>query len=170
MSPRMSGPFRGTSSGAAEACEEAFLVADDAGDGLGLRSRIPLVELERSAEDDAVGPREHVAGTEGERVIYVRLRLENRKLPAGGVQVRVAEQVAAAEPCAIEDEAFRQRGDVRGCRELADLDPAARDLQVPDHLPEIAPRLDVHRVIENDIVDRERVLGAGEHAIDRREI
>src|SRR4051812_37753094 len=81
------------SSGAAEAFEEALLRADDAGDPVRLRSRVPLVELERAAQQDPVGPREHVAGAASERVADLRLRLENHELPARGVQVRVAKQV-----------------------------------------------------------------------------
>src|SRR5438309_982474 len=56
--PAMSGAPVGTSSGTAEGGEEALLVAHDLVDLRRLRRRIPLVELERAAQKDAVGPRE----------------------------------------------------------------------------------------------------------------
>src|SRR3954447_20208757 len=111
MSPRRSGEWscdsslnamlealKRASSGAAEAFEEALLRADDAGDPVGLRCRVPLVELECSAQQDPVGPWEHVTRPASECVADFRLRLENHQLATRGVQVRVAKQVAAAEP------------------------------------------------------------------------
>ena len=109
-----------------------------------LRRRVPLVELERAAEDDAVGAREHVAGAAGEGIADLRLRLEDGELAARRMQVLVAEQVAAAEAGAVEDERFGQRRDIGGRREPPDLDLAAGDLHVADHLAEIAAGLDVH--------------------------
>src|SRR5437764_5951080 len=137
----MSGPLAATSSGAAQAGEEALMVGNDAGDGRGLGRRVPLVELERAAEDDPVGPREHVAGASGEGILDFGLRLEDRELAARGMKVLIAEQVAAAEAGAVEDEAFRQGCDVSGSRELADFDLAAGDLHVADHLAEVAAGL-----------------------------
>src|SRR3954462_13197904 len=84
----------GTSSGAAQRREEALMVGDDAGDGRRFGGRIPLVDLERAAEDDPVGAREHVAGTAGEGILPLRLRLEDGELAAGRVQVLVSEQLA----------------------------------------------------------------------------
>src|SRR3954453_11806446 len=79
------------SSGAAEAFEEALLRADDAGDPVRLRSRVPLVKLERAAEQDAVRPREHVTGAAGERITDLWLRLEDHQLATRRVKVRVTE-------------------------------------------------------------------------------
>src|SRR5690348_5990723 len=156
----MSGPPSGTSSRAPEGGEEAFVVGDDTLDRRGLRGRVPLVELERASEDDPVGPREHVAGPAGERILDLGLRLEDRELAARGAQVLVAEQLAAAEPRAVEYQRFGQSGNVGGCREAADLDPSAGDLHVLDHLPQVAARLDVHRVVAKRSAPRERMLGA----------
>src|SRR4051812_4740110 len=110
MSPRRSGEWScdnslsamldalsPASSGTAEAFKELLLRADDAGDPVRLRSWVPLVELERAAQQDAVGPREHVAGAASQGVADLRLRFENHQLPARGMQIRVAKQVAAAE-------------------------------------------------------------------------
>src|SRR5437763_1754361 len=110
----MSGPSAGTSSGAAEAGEEALVIGDDVLDRRRLRRGVPLVELEGSAEDDPVGPREHVAGTSGQRIADLRLRLEDGELAARRPQVGIAEQIAAAQAGAVEDEALGQSGDVRG--------------------------------------------------------
>ena len=73
----------------------------------GLGRRVPLVELERAAEEDAVGPREHVAGAAGEGVAHLRLRLEDRELAARRVQLLVAEQLAAAKAGAVEHQRSR---------------------------------------------------------------
>src|SRR5439155_6808942 len=92
----MSGPPGGTSSGAAQAREEGFVVRDDADDGRRVRRRVPLVELESPAENDPVGPREHVAGAAGEGILDVGLRLEDCQLATRRVKVLIAEQFAAA--------------------------------------------------------------------------
>ena len=84
------------------------MVRHDALDRRRVGRRVPLVELERSAEDDPVGTREHVAGPAGEGVAHLGLRLEDRKLAARGPKVLVAEQLPAAEAGAVEDEAFRE--------------------------------------------------------------
>src|SRR5437868_12094597 len=126
----MSGPLAATSSGAAQAGEEALMVGNDAGDGRGLGRRVPLVELERAAEDDPVGPREHVAGTAGEGVLHFRLWLEDCELAAGGAKLLVAEQLAAAQAGAVEDQAFAKHRNVGRRGELAHLDLAAGDLHV----------------------------------------
>src|SRR5512133_2923081 len=94
ISPAMSWAVRRGSSGAAETLEEALVTAQDALDRRRVGRRIPLIELERAAEDYAVGPREHVAGAAGEGVADIRLRLEDGELAASGAQVLVAEQVA----------------------------------------------------------------------------
>src|SRR6476646_8180198 len=158
----MSGPPSGTSSSTAQSGEEGLVTGDDAGDRLRLGSRVPLVELERAAEDDAVRAREHVAGTAGEGVADLGLRLEDYELAAGGMQLLVVEQVAAAEAGAIEDQRFGQRGDVRRRRELAHLDLAASDLHVADHLAQVAAGLHVHRVVAKRTRPRERMLGGRE--------
>src|SRR5690349_22875537 len=98
----------GTSSGAAEAREEALVGGDDAGDRRWIGRRVPHVALERAAEQDAVGAREHVAELTLRRVADVWLRLEDRELAADRVQLLIAEQVAAAEPGAIERQALWQ--------------------------------------------------------------
>src|SRR5690348_17514410 len=113
----MSGPPPVTSSGAAERGEEALVDGEDAGDVRGLRGRIPFVDLEGSAEEDAVGSREHVAVAEI-GVIHFGLRLEDRELTACGMQVLVAEQLAAAEARAVEDQALGKRGQIRRACEL----------------------------------------------------
>src|SRR5436305_8852063 len=113
----MSEPPTATSSGAAQAGEEGFVAGDDPSDGRRLGRRIPLVELERAAEDDPVGPREHVPGPAGEGVLHLRLRLEDRELTAGGTKILVVEQAAAAEARAVEHQTFRQRGNLGGVRE-----------------------------------------------------
>src|SRR5947209_7126920 len=145
MSPRRSGEWscdnslnamlealKRASSGAAEAFEEALLRADDPGDPVRLRCRIPLVEFERAAQQDPVGPREHVARAAGERVADIRLWLEDHQLPARGMQVRVAKKVAAAEAGAVEHERFGECGHVCGCREAPHLDFAAGELHVAE--------------------------------------
>src|SRR4249919_42738 len=110
----MSAPPADCSSGAAESSEEACVGVEDARDRLRLGCRIPLVELKRSAKDDAVGSREHVARTASEGVANFRLRLEDRELASGRSQLLVAEQVAAAKARAVEDQRFGQRGNL--CR------------------------------------------------------
>src|SRR5438309_473495 len=140
----MSEALPGSSSGAAQAPEEGFVAGDDLGDGRGVGSRVPLVELERAAEDDPVGPREHVAGPTGEGVADLALRLENRQLAARRAQVRVAEQFVAAETRAVEHQALGQSGDIGRSGEAPHLELAAGELDVADHLAETAPRLDVH--------------------------
>src|SRR6185369_15484773 len=85
------------SSGAAEGAEQALVRGDDAGDRLGLGRPVPLVELERAAEQDAVGAREHIARLDGEGVADLRLGQEDGELATGGAQLLVAEQGAGAE-------------------------------------------------------------------------
>src|SRR5689334_14699094 len=165
----MSGPPRGTSSGAAETGEEALVVGDDAGDVLGLRGRVPHVAFERAAEEDAVRAGEHVAEAPLCGVADLGLRLEDGELAADRMQVLVAEQVAATEAGAVEHQAFGKRGDIGGRRELAYLDPAAGNQNVAGHLAEVAAGLDIHRVVAANAVERERVLGPTEDAVDRRE-
>src|ERR1700757_386967 len=121
----MSGPPRMTSSRAPQRGEEALMIIHDLGDGRGFRRRVPLVDLERAAKDDPVGPGEHVAGSAGEGILDFRLRLEDRKLASGRVQVLVIEQVAAAEAGAVEDEDLRQCRNVGWSCELADFELAA---------------------------------------------
>src|SRR5205809_44673 len=152
----MSARRSATSSRAAEALEEALMVGNDPRDGRGFGRGVPLVELERAAKDDPIGPREHVARTTGERIADLRLRLENGKLAAGGTQVLIVEQVATPEPGAVEDEVLRQRADFGRSGKLADFDCAAGDLNVADHLSQVAAGLDVHRVVATRPVRRER--------------
>src|SRR6476469_5710786 len=165
----MSAPASGTSSGAAQRGEEALMIGDDARDGRWIGRRVPPVDLERPAEDDAVGPREHVAGSTSEGILHLGLRLEDRELAAGGMQAGIAEQVAAAKARAVEDEAFGQDRDVGRSREPADLELAAGDEHVADHLAEIATGLDVHRVVAQRPRPRERMLGGAEHPVNRWE-
>src|SRR5438105_14770665 len=95
ISPTMLEARRAASSRTAQGGEEALMIIDDTGDRLRVGSRVPLVELEGAAEQDPVGPREHVAGAAGERILDLGLRLEDRELPACGAQVLIAEQDAA---------------------------------------------------------------------------
>src|SRR5207253_10737929 len=124
----MSAATAATSSGAAEAVEEALMVGDDAGNHCRIGRRVPLVELERAAEDDPVGPGEHVARAAGERILDLGLRLEDGELAAGWSKLLVAEQVAAAEAGAVEDEAFRQCSNAGRRREFPHFDLAAGNL------------------------------------------
>src|SRR5213075_1456575 len=141
----MSGPAIPASSAAAKAVEEALVGGDDAGDVLCPRGWVPFVDLERAAEDDSVGAREHVAEVAERRVTNLRLRLEDGELAARRVQVLVVEQLAAAKAGAVEDQLFRQRCNVGGRGEAANLDVAAGNLNVSQHLSKIASGLDVHR-------------------------
>src|SRR3954451_6359743 len=128
----MSGPPRATSSAAAEAVEEALLRADDTINGRGLGGGVPLVDLECTPKDDAVGTREHVARAAGERVANLGLRFEDGELTAHRVQVQVTKEVAASKACAIENQGFRQRRQFDRRRKLADFEPAAGNLNVSD--------------------------------------
>ena len=56
----MSGPQGASSSRAAEAREEALVAGNDVGDVRGLRRRLPHTPFECPAEQDSVGPREHI--------------------------------------------------------------------------------------------------------------
>src|SRR3954471_3458290 len=98
----MSGAPGSTSSGAAERREEPLVRGEDALDRRRLRRRVPLVELEGAAEQDAVRSREHVAGPAGKGVADLRLRLQDGELAARRVEVLVAEQLAAAQSGAVE--------------------------------------------------------------------
>src|SRR5438270_4785467 len=126
----MSGPARGTSSGAAQPGEEGLMIGDNAGDDRRFGRRVPLIDLERAAEDDPVRPREHVPGTSGEGILHLRLRLEDGELAAPGVEILDSKQVTATEPGAVEEETLRQRHNVRRRSELANLELAAGDLHV----------------------------------------
>src|SRR5436305_14981638 len=117
----MSEPRSGTSSGTAELGEEALMVVDDSGDRCWVGRGVPLIELERAAEDDPVGPREHVAGTAGEGVLHLGLRLQDGELSARRAQLLVAEQLAAAEAGAVEDQSFGKRRQAGRGYELAHL-------------------------------------------------
>src|SRR5512134_2253782 len=94
------------SSRATEAFEEALVGTDDAGDVRRVRSRVPDVSFEGPAEDDPIGPGEHVAELAKGCVTHLRLWLEDRKLAANRLQLLVGEQFARAETCAIEHEVF----------------------------------------------------------------
>ncbi len=89
--------------------------------------------------------------------------------PRDRAQPRVAEQVARAEAGAVEDQPLGQASDLGGRGEIADLDPSAGDFDVADHLPQIAPGLDVERVEAGHVRDRERMLGGAEQAVVGRE-
>src|SRR5689334_4987352 len=121
----MSGATTITSSGAPEAREEALVALDHAGDRIGLRRRVPLIALERPAEQDAVGARKHVAELALRRVAHLGLGFEDRELAADRVKLLVAEQVAAAETGAVKYQFLRQAGDGRGFAEAAHFDLAA---------------------------------------------
>src|SRR6476469_3654871 len=104
----MSEEARPTSSGTAEAVEEALLRGQDPGDVRGLRSRVPGIELKGAAKQDAVCAGKHVAEIAECRVSDLGLWLEDRELTTHRLQLLVAEQVAAAKAGAIEHEGFRQ--------------------------------------------------------------
>src|SRR3954453_6276870 len=142
----MSGAFAPSSSGAAKGGEEALVDGEDARNCVRLRTRIPLIDFEGAAEEDAVGAREHVAIPEI-GVPNLRLRLENRELAPHRVKVGVTEQVATAKPGAVEHQAFRQRSNISGRSEPANLDLSAGNLHVANHLAEVAASLHVHRVV-----------------------
>src|SRR3954469_11857523 len=124
----MSGAVRQGSSGAAEAVEEALLAADDALDRGRLGRGVPHITLECTAKDDSVGAREHVAGAAGQRVAYLRLRLEDGELAAHWLQFLVAEQIAAAKPRTVEDQRFRKGCEIRRGGEPTHFELAAGDL------------------------------------------
>src|SRR5690242_7371730 len=112
------------SSRAAEAFEEAAVVADDPGDVRRDRRRIPHIPLERPAKDDPVGARKHVAEAAKRCVANLRLRLEDRELAANRLQLLVAEQLARAETGAVENEVLAKRSHIGRRRQPADLDLA----------------------------------------------
>src|SRR5574338_1482736 len=87
-----------TSSRAAKPFEEALMRGNDTSDVRRLRRRVPHTALERAAEQDAVSSRKHVTEITERRVTDLRLRLEDRELPANRLQLRVAEPIPAAEP------------------------------------------------------------------------
>src|SRR5205823_5814578 len=87
ISPTMLEALRAASSRTGQGGEEAVRIIDDAGDRLRVGSRVPPVEIESAAEQDSVGPREHIAGAAGERILDFGLRLQDRELPARRVQV-----------------------------------------------------------------------------------
>ena len=87
MSPTMSAATAGSSSGAAQSGEEVFVTINHAGDGRRFGRRVPLIKFERAAKDDPVGPREHVAGSAGERILDLGLRLEEVAVPDGSAYV-----------------------------------------------------------------------------------
>src|SRR5579859_1283372 len=99
--------LRAHSSGATKAFEKALLRCDDPGDGFGLGSCVPLVELKGPAKEDAVGAREHVTRAAGDRVAHLRLRLEDGELATRGMEVLIIEQLPAAEPGAVENQVLR---------------------------------------------------------------
>src|SRR5207253_10122842 len=78
ISPTMLDAPSATSSGAAEGGVEPLVRGENAGDGLWVRRRVPLVELERAAENDPIGAREHVARAAGEGIADLGLRFEDR--------------------------------------------------------------------------------------------
>src|SRR6266496_2740610 len=130
ISPSMLDAPSATSSSAAEGGVEPLVRSENAGDGLWVRRRVPLVDLERATEDDPIGARKHVTRASGEGVAHLGLRFEDRQLTTRRVQVLVAEQIAAAEAGTIEHQRFRKRSDVCGRGDLADLDLPAGDLNV----------------------------------------
>src|SRR3954470_21154584 len=138
---------RAESSGAAEAGEQRLVGGEDARDRRRLGLGRPLVELERAAEHDAVGPREHVAGLAGEGVADLRLRQQDGELAAGRPKLGIAEPGAGPAAGAVEYQRLRKGGDLGGRGEGAALEPAAGSEYVAHHLPQIAAGLDVHRVV-----------------------
>jgi hypothetical protein len=117
---------------------------DDAGDVGRLRLGLPLTAFESPAEDDSVGPREHVTGRSAEGVINLGLGEQNGELAAHGHEFLVAEQGAGAEAGSVKGESLGQRKDVARAVEAPDLDPAAGDLNVPNELAQEAAGLDIH--------------------------
>src|SRR5947207_55429 len=104
----MSAPAMRGSSGAAESGEEALVVGDDAGDVLRIGCWVPDVALERAAQQDAIAPGKHVPEFSLHRVADLRLRLDDRKLPADRLEQLVAEQLAAPEASAVEHQILGQ--------------------------------------------------------------
>src|SRR6185295_16674878 len=96
----------GRSSGAAKAAKEALVRSDDPGNRRRVGVRIPYVPLKRSAEEDPVAPREHVAEAALNRISHLRLRLEDRQLPADRMKLLVSEEIARTEAGAVEDQRF----------------------------------------------------------------
>src|SRR5436853_6130205 len=143
---------RTESSRAAEAVEQRLVRGDDALDRRRLGLGLPLVELERAAEEDAVGAREHIARLALERVADLGLRKQDGELAADGVKRLVPEKLAGAEAGAVEDEPLRKRRDLRGSCELADLDPPAGDLHVPRQLAKEASDLDIQGVVAEQML------------------
>ena len=90
--------------------------------------------------------------------------------PRIGLEHLVAEQLSAAEARAVEDQSFPQGCDVCRCREAPYFDLAAGELNVARHLAKVAARFDVHRVVAEYAVERERMLRRREHAVQRREV
>src|SRR3546814_11906736 len=76
----------------------------------------PYTTLFRS---DPVGARKHIAGLAGEGIADLGLRDQDRELAADRDQFHVAEQLARAEPGAVEDQSFGERRDLGGRSEAA---------------------------------------------------
>src|ERR1700756_3025153 len=100
----MSGPRSGTSSAAAQGREEPLVSGDDSLDRRWFGSEVPLVQFERAAKNDPIGPREHVSGPTGQGVAHFWLRLENSELAARWVKVLIGKKITTAKAGAVEHE------------------------------------------------------------------
>src|SRR5258708_871955 len=163
----MSEPPTGTSSRAAKTCKEALMVFDNSSDRLGFGSRIPLVDLERSAKNDPVGPREHVTRSASEGILDLLLWFEDRELAARRVQVLVPEEITAAKTGTIEHEALRKRCDLSGRSETAHQNVPSGKLHIADHLTQVTTRFDIHRVVTQRVRPHKGMLGGAQHPVDR---
>src|SRR3954470_8688389 len=111
MSDSRLGTERASSSGAAKGTEQALVAGKDAGDVGGLRRRVPLVPLERAAEQYPIGAGEHISTPGGDGVANLRLGQQDGELAAHRVKLHVAEQVSRAEAGAVEHQPLRQGAD-----------------------------------------------------------
>ena len=114
----------------------------------------PLSALGGTPQDDAVAARLHVDaeaaawGRPGKTaeapVVHFRLGYEHGKLSLEGDHIVVAEEVARAEPGAVDHERFVQLHQLPRLRELADDNAPAEVDDVADQSVEIDGRLDAH--------------------------
>src|SRR3546814_21059188 len=114
---------------------------DDARDALGLGLGFPDVAFISAADDDPVGARKHIAGLAGEGIADLGLRDQDRELAAERDQFHVAEQLARAEPGAVEDQSFGERRDLGGRNEAAPRNTASRARHTAPTLAERTGRL-----------------------------
>src|SRR5215472_13492873 len=106
----------------------------------------PVPFIMRAAQYNSVLPRKHIQVSGNDRVLDLWLGQQKSQLPFYRSEFLIFKQGLRTQSCAVEDQLFRQSGDLRRFVKLAHLNVASSHKEILHQRVQMNGRLDEHRV------------------------